>query len=305
MKHRILNTVRDYFMMTVGVVLFTLSWGLFIIPNGMSAGGVTGVCTIIQLITNGAVPASISYAVINALLLLAGFAILGKGFGLKTIYCIVIASLMLELWSRMPVWQALEGNFLYVPEKALIPVIAGLIEAVGIQIIFNHGGSTGGTDILALAINKYWPITPGKLYMYSDAIVIACILFVPGKNFSDMIYGYIMMFTFSMALDLMMLGRQSTVKLLVFSEKYQEIADYINKTLDRGVTVINATGWYTGKDKKVLLVLVRRRQLKEIEKFVKEIDSRAFMTVSKTSAVYGEGFEEIKTGLKKKINNEN
>ncbi|MCQ2173711.1 MAG: YitT family protein [Bacteroidales bacterium] len=302
---RFLKILYDYVAMLFGAVIFTMAWGLFVIPNGMSAGGVTGMSAIIQFISAGKIPASVSYAVINAILLLAGFAVLGKGFGVRTVFCVIISSVLLELWSRMPAWQAVDGNFLYIPERVLIPLIGGLLESLGIMIIFNHGGSTGGTDIVALAVNKYWPITPGKLFLYVDAIIIACILFVPGKSFSDMIYGYIMMFTFSMALDLMMLGRQSTVKLLVFSEKYEEIAEYINKTLDRGVTVINATGWYTGKDKKVLLVLVRRRQLKEIEKFVKEIDSRAFMSVSKTSAVYGEGFEEIKTGIKKKLNNGN
>lgn len=300
MKNKTVNVILDYFAMTVGVVLYTLAWGCFVVPNGMSSGGVTGLCTILQMLTNGRITVGVSYAVINVFLLLGGFAILGKGFGLKTIFCIAVSSVLLEFWSYFPALQAVEGNFLYVPEKFMVPVIAGLIEAVGVQLIFSRGGSTGGTDIVALVVNKFWPMTPGKLYMMTDVFIIACILFVPGKTFSDMIYGYIMMFTFSMTLDLIMMGRQSSVKLLVFSDKYEEIADFINRNMKRGVTVLRAEGWYTKADKNVLLVVLAKRQLRAVEKAVKRIDPKAFMTVSKTAAVYGEGFEQIKTGLPQK-----
>lgn len=298
-----INVILDYSAMTMGVVLYTLAWGCFVIPNGMSSGGVTGLCTILQMLTGGRITVGVSYAVINVFLLLAGFAILGKGFGLKTIFCIVVSSVLLEFWTYFPAMQSIEGNFLYVPEKFMVPIIAGLIEAIGVQLIFSRGGSTGGTDIVALVINKFWPMTPGKLYMMTDVFIIACILFVPGKTFSDMIYGYIMMFTFSMTLDLIMMGRQSSVKLLVFSDKYEEIADFINRNMKRGVTVLRAEGWYTKSDKNVLLVVLAKRQLRAVEKAVKSIDSKAFMTVSKTAAVYGEGFEEIKAGLPTKKKN--
>lgn len=304
MKAKFLNTLYDYLFLIGGVLLYTISWGCFMIPNGMSSGGLTGLCTILQMLTGGKITVGVSYAAFNVVLLLIGFSILGKGFGIKTIFCIALSSVLLELWAHLPVAQALPGNFLFVPEKPLVPIISGLCEAIGVQMIFTHGGSTGGTDIVALITSKYWPITPGKLFMYIDLFIIACILFVPGRTFSDMIYGYIMMFTFSMTLDLIMMGRQSSVKLLVFSDKDEEIAEFIGNNMKRGVTILKARGWYTQSDKNVLLVVLAKRQLRAVEKAVKFIDPKAFLTVSKTAAVYGEGFEEIKTGIRKQNNKE-
>lgn len=300
MKRKILKTISDYLIITVGTVFFTFAWECFVIPNGMSAGGLTGLCTILQFATNDAIPVSISYPALNVLFLAVAFLILGRGVGLKTIYCIVVCSIMFKVWELFPGLHSVEGNFLYIPERFLIPVIAGVIEAFGLQMIFSRGGSSGGTDIIALIINKYFPIPPGRLFMYLDIVIIGSIAFLPEKGFSDMIYGYLMMITFSVALDAMLLGRQSSVKVLVFSQKFELIADRINKEMDRGVTVLKAMGWYTKSDKDVLLVILRQRQLRQVEKIIKSVDSKAFMTVSRTSAVYGEGFEEIKTGLKVK-----
>lgn len=298
MKRKALKVLEDYLMLILGIVLYTACWGIFIVPNGLSAGGVTGLCVIIQMATAGTIPVSVSYAVINAVLLIIAFAILGKGFGIRTVFCIVLSSLLLEFWSLIPSVHAVEGHFLYVPERFLLPIIGGVLEAISINIIFSRGGSSGGTDILAIIINKYWPVSLGTVFMIFDCVIIASILLIPGKTFSDMIYGYIMMVTFSMMLDFLTLGRQSSVKILVFSEKYAKIADHIIYKLDRGVTVLRAQGWYTKNDKNVLLIIVRKRQLRELQADIKAIDPRAFMTVSPTSGVFGEGFEEIKTGMK-------
>lgn len=299
MKHKFIDTLKDYSVLSVGVVLYTFVWGCFVIPNGMTAGGLTGLCTILQFATKGLIPVSISYAALNVIFLTAAFFILGTGFGFKTIYCIILSTILFEVWALLPGLHSLEGNFLYVPERFLIPIIGGLVEAFGLQLIFSRGGSSGGTDIIALVVNKYFPVSPGKLFMYLDFVIIGSILLLPGKGFSDMIYGYLMMITFSISLDLMLMGRQSSVKLLVFSQNYKLIADRIMKEMDRGVTVIQATGWFTKTQKNVLLVIIRQRQLRQLERIVKSEDPKAFITVSRTSTVYGEGFEQIKTGLKK------
>ena len=153
---------------------------------------------------------------------------------------------------------------------------------------------------MALIVNKFWPVSPGKVFFFVDLFIIASILLVPGKNFQDMIYGYIAMVTFSVGIDYMLLGSKSTVQILVFSQQYQKIADYIIKDMDRGVTALNAIGWYTKEEKKVLLILVRKSQLPMLTKAIKSIDRKAFVSVSPASGVYGEGFEEIKTGLNRK-----
>ena len=173
-------------------------------------------------------------------------------------------------------------------------------DLVVIGLILHYGGSTGGTDIVALIVNKFWPVSLGKSYFYMDIFIIASILFLPGKSVQDMIYGYIAMITFSYMVDFMLLGRKSTVQVLIFSEKYEKIADYIIKSMDRGVTALKSVGWYTKQDKNVLLVLVRKTQLSDLTRVVKELDKNAFMSISPASGVYGEGFEEIKTGFTKK-----
>ena len=149
-------------------------------------------------------------------------------------------------------------------------------------------------------MNKFWPLSPGKVYLYSDVFIIASVLLIPGKTFEDMIYGYIAMITFSFMLDFVLLGSKSTVQVLVFTQKYEQMADYIMKNMRRGVTVLKAVGWYTRTEKNVLLILVRKSQMPELSKGIKAIDDKAFVSVSPASSVYGEGFDELKTGIPKK-----
>ena len=202
----------------------------------------------------------------------------------------------------------MENWYIFFDNKLLLVVVASCIESYGISLVLDHGGSTGGTDIVALIINKFWPVSLGTVYLCCDVFIIASVLLVPGKTLEDMVYGYVAMIIFSVFVDWVTLGRKSTWQLLVFSEKYEQIADYIIKELDRGVTALNAVGWFTKNEKKVLLILVRKNQLHNLTKVIKNIDPKAFISVSSASTVYGEGFDEIKTGvsiknLKKKKNN--
>jgi len=277
-----------------------MAWDSFMIANNIASGGLTGGCAIVQFATNGAIPVEYSFILANALLLLVGFLVLGKGFGFKTIYVIALPTFLFHFLPGLDFLKSLPGRPLYVDEKVLIPIIGGVLEAVGVGMIFIKGGSTGGTDVLALIINKFWPVSPGKVYVCTDIFIIASILLVPGKTFQDMIYGYIAMVTFSVGIDYVLLGNKSTVQILVFSHKYSEIADYIIKEMDRGVTALDAIGWYTKEERKVLLILVRKAQLPMITKAIKNIDHKAFVSISPASGVYGEGFEEIKTGISRK-----
>ena len=299
-KKKILTILTDYLVLTLGVVIFTIAWESFMIPNGMSSGGLMGLCTVIEYATGGKILASYSYLAINSLLILLSVLALGIGFGFKTLYCIALSALLLKVFDGMDVLHAVPGHFLYVPERVLIPIIAGVLEAVGIGLILRHGGSSGGTDIMALMINKYWPVSLSKVFLISDFFIITAILFLPGRAFGDMIYGYEMMVTFSLVIDVMMVGQKSSVQLMVFSEKYGEIADYIIGVMDRGATVLKAQGWYTKKDKNILLIMIRQKELPELTRVIKQIDHRAFMSVTQAGSVYGEGFEEIKAGLSRK-----
>ncbi len=295
-KNKLLDILYDYGVLTVGILLFCVGWTSFIIPNGMISGGVTGLSTILDYLTNGAIPQYISYFVINAVLLVLGFMVLGKGFGFKTIYAVLVSTVFFKILA-MP-----EFAFLAVKmdDKFIMSVLGGLFAAVGIGMVILRGGSTGGVDILGMIINKYWPVSLGKVYIYCDLIIIASIVLVPGKTIEDMIYGYITMVTFSFAIDQVVLGRKSSVQILVFSAKYKEVGDFMITELDRGVTALNSVGWYSNSEGKVLLVIARKNQLNNIVKHVKEIDPHAFISVSQANSVYGQGFEEVKSGIKGK-----
>ena len=301
-RRKLLSTVKDYLVLTVASFLFAFAWEGFMIPNGMSAGGMMGLCTIVQYATGGFIQAQYSYIVINAVLIIVAVLAMGIGFGFKTIYCIVVSSLAMGLVGSLDFLHSASGEFLFIQERVLIPVFAGAIEAIGIGLILRYGGSTGGTDIISLMVNKYWPISLSMIYLVTDVIICSLLLFLPEKNFSDMCYGLEELVVFSLMIDIVVGGKRSSYQLLVFSEHYKEIADHIITNMDRGVTLLKAQGWYTKKDKDVLLILINQKELPSLTRVIKEVDPRAFMSISPTNNVYGEGFEEIKTGvsLKKK-----
>lgn len=297
---KVLNVLWDYFLMTMGTLVFVMAWTSFIQPNNLASGGLTGLTTILDYATKGLIPMDFTYALLNVLLLVAGFLFLGKAFGFKTIYVIGLSSLL--FWILPEYFPQLEVRD---PElsKLMVALIGGAMESAGIGLILLRGGSTGGTDIVAMILNKYWPISPGKVYLYSDVFIVASLLLIPaeqGGGLVNMIYAYVVMLTFSFGVDYVILGQKSSVQLLVFSKKYKEIADHIIYDVQRGVTALQSVGWYSQQDSKVLLIILRKHQMQEVINEIKRIDKDAFVSVSSANSVYGEGFEEIKTGLKLK-----
>jgi len=284
------KTVRAYLILVLGCFIYALAWTQVFVPNGLVSGGITGLCTVIQYGTG--FPMGISYAIFNAVLLIMGFLVLGRSFGVRTIFSLAVITFFLEILPGFELPQ------LHLKDGVLIPIIASFMEAIGISMMIFCGGSSGGTDIIALIINKFHPVSLGKVYMVLDIAIIASVMLVPGKTVDELVYGYIAVVAFSLSLDYITLGRKSSVQMFVMSERYAKIADYINKDLERGVTALNSIGWYTQQEKKVLLIYVRRRELSELTENIKAIDPKAFVTVAPVSNVFGEGFEQIKSGFK-------
>lgn len=299
-KKKVLLTIFDYIVITIGVVLFVMAWQSFLLPNHMIDGGLTGASALLSMVTG--ISVDIYYFGINVLLLVLAWFILGQGFGIKTIYAIIISTILFRVLGdeSMRFLWSVEGEALYVGDGILVPIIGGLLEAVGLALIILRGGSTGGTDILALIVNKFWPITIGRFYLIADFIVITLLIFVPGHCFTDVVYGYITMGVCSYVLDLILLGKDSAVQIHIFSDHLTEIGDFINRDMGRGVTALKAVGWYTQQDRQVLMVMLRKNELPELVKAVKEIDNKAFVTVVPANNVYGEGFDEMKTGIGKR-----
>lgn len=296
-NNKVLMILWDYFLMTVGSLIFCMAWTSFLIPNGLASGGLTGLCTIIQYGTG--IPVGWTYPVINLILLIMGFLVLGKAFGIKTIFVIALTSVLFEVLPKFPQFEVL------MEEKFLVALVGAAMESVGLGLVLLRGGSSGGTDIVAMIINKYWPVSPGRVYLLTDIFIIASLLFVPGKGLVDMIYAYVVMLGFSFGVDFVLLGNKSSVQILVFSSKYNEIADHIINDVHRGVTALQSVGWYSKKDSKVLLIVARKYQMNGVVNEIKNIDKKAFISVSTAMSVYGEGFEEVKTGIRIKKDKSN
>lgn len=287
---QILKGIKEYLIITLGILLYVFSWTAFLIPKGIAGGSSTGLATVIQFATNGLIPVSASYLVINFVLIALGTIILGRGFGAKTIFSIVMATIFFEY---VPEYIPYVSD---VQEPFINAILGGTISALGIYLVFSQGGSTGGTDIVALIVNKFHEVAVGKVYLLCDLVIVSSIFFLPGKSLSDVVYGYLQMISFSFAVDLLLTGSKQSVQLLIFSGKYSEIADALVQNANLGVTSIKGTGWYSKAEGNILIVVARKNRLADITRTVKGIDQKAFISVTQVMSVYGRGFEQLKEG---------
>lgn len=293
---KILSTLKSYLIITLGLFCYTLAWTIFLIPNGLVGGGVTGISTIIQYCTGFNV--SYSYLLINLVLILLALKTLGAGFGRKTIYAIVVTTIFLRVVPSL-ISPSFINDFALTNGKLLCAIIGGSLSGLGIAITFSEGGSSGGTDIIALIINKYRAISPGKVLMVLDFIIIGSSLLIPsdnnfGSRIAIVVYGYVTTGMFSFTVDTVISGTKQCVQICIFSEKYEEIANRISKEANRGVTVLHGMGWYSKQEKKVLLVVARKHDSPFILHLVREVDSNAFITEASVMGVFGQGFDQIK-----------
>ena len=285
MNNKTFKIIKEYGVMAFALALYVFSWTAFLIPNGITAGGVTGLSTILNFAFG--LPISLTYLVLNAVLLIAGTIIMGKGFGFKTIFCVLVSSLYFQLFPSIPWVSDIDDNLIN-------SIIGGAMSAAGIAIVFSQGGSTGGIDIIALVINKYREVSPGRVFMFADLIIISSILFLPGKTLQDLVYGYVVTFAFSYTVDYILTGSKQSVQMLIITNKYEELANKLCYEMDKGVTAINSIGWYKKSESMIIMVVTRKDSMYEVMSTVKEIDQHAFLTVSTVMGGDGEGFEEVK-----------
>lgn len=309
-KRNPLIVFKEYALITLGISIYVLAWTVFLLPNNLIGGGITGVSSIIQYATHGVIKAGYSYFVINTGLVIAALLILGRGFGGKTVYAIILASVGLNVLQGV-VPRDIVQTLAIDNGKLMCTIMGGIIVGFGIGITMTQGGSTGGTDIIALIVNKYRNVSPGKMLLAMDVVIMLSSMLVPSytasgelmpfaEKFTTVIYGFILTTICSTVLDMYISGSRQSVQLFIFSQKYDEIADAINNDLHRGVTVLNGKGWYTKKDAQVLVVVTRKADLTSFLKYIKAIDPGAFVSVSSVTGVYGKGFDTFKTPVKKK-----
>ncbi|MBR1576544.1 MAG: YitT family protein [Bacteroidales bacterium] len=308
--NKVLVTAKEYLLITVGILSYVLGWTIFLVPNNLVGGGVTGLASIIQYATGGTVKIGYSYFAINVVLLIAALFLLGRSFGTKTVYAILLASVGLNVFQTV-IPQDIVQTLAIDNGKLMCVIIGGLMAGVGIGITISQGGSTGGTDIIALIVNKYRNVSPGRMILSMDVVIILSSLLVPSytpagdlvpftEKIITVVYGLILITVCSTVLDLYLSGSKQSVQVFVLSHKYQEIADTITHDLHRGVTAMEGKGWYTQTQMQVLMVITRKTDLKILLKMIKSIDPDAFLSVSSVTGVYGKGFETIKLSQSKK-----
>lgn len=293
-RDKFVAEARAYMLITFGLLIYTFAVTAFLAPHRMVGGGVTGISTIIYFLSGEVIPIGYSYFVINFLLVAIAIKILGPRFGFKTIYAIFMSSFLLSVFQSFIHDPLLEDKF-------MCAVIAGIMCGAGIGISLANGGSTAGTDIVAMIINKYRNISPGKIIMYIDVFIIGCSYFIgensmvdPTAKIATIIYGYVVMGVNSYTIDLVFTGQMQSVQFLIFSMKYKEVADLITHDLKRGVTVVDCQGWYTGEARKMLIVVARKSEMQNIMRVTKLADPDAFLTMNTVMGVYGRGFDTLR-----------
>jgi uncharacterized membrane-anchored protein YitT (DUF2179 family) len=290
-----LKIIKAYIVISIGIFIYAFAWKAFLIPNEITGGGVAGIATVLYFVSDETISTGITILIINAVLLTIAFYVLGKGFGAKTIYGVVFLSLMFS-FLKSP--ESISSQF-NESDRLICAIIGGILSGVGVVLTFRQGGSTGGTDIVAMILNKYYNTTPGKVFLYCDMVIIGLSYFI-NQKIHTIIYGYVMMGVFSYTVDLLLSGNKQSVQILIFSRKYREIADSVVCLKKRGVTALDATGWYTQESTKVLIVLVRKHELNDVYRIIKSIDPDALISVAHVMGVFGKGFDIIKTSKRKK-----
>ena len=308
LKRSIGTILKEYGMITVGVVSYALGWTIFLLPNNLIGGGVSGFASILYYATG--LSMGVTYFIINILLLIIGTRILGTGFGGKTIYAIIMTSVMLSIMPKI-IPSDFIHEFALSNGKIICTFLGGIIAGFGIGLSISQGGSTGGTDIIALLWCRFHPASPGRVILIIDVGIIISSLLFPSYtetgellSFADklavVVYGLIQVTVSGYAIDLYLSGSKQSVQAFIFTKKVSEMADAIAFDMKRGVTVIPAKGWYSKEERQVLMVVTRKTDLNLLLRYVKNIDPDAFLSVSTVMGVYGQGFDTIKVKSNKK-----
>lgn len=275
---------RSFLIMFLGLLLFSFGWTFFLIPAKITGGGVSGIGALLYYATG--IPVGVFYFVVNAILVVFAIRSLGPAFGKKTIVNMAIISVLLTVLQNVIKEPIIDDVF-------LSSVLGGICGGVGLGLVFSEGGSTGGTDIIAMLITKHHRISPGRIIMYCDVIIISSSWFLfhsPEK----LVYGYVTMWVSSYALDAFLNGANQSTQIMICSSEWEKIKNHIINENHRGVTILEGTGGYTNKPVKVLITVVRKRESSAIFKTIKNIDRNAFISMGSVMGVYGEGFDPLK-----------
>lgn len=305
-KHKydsLMNDAKDYLMILVGLAFYAIGFTAFILPYKIVIGGMAGLGTLVYFATGGFIPVAVTMYGVNILLILCGFKVLGRAFTMRTIFGATGISVMIG---------AIEAYFMSRPplieDTAMSIILGGILCGLGIGTIYIHNGTSGGTDIVAALVTKVSNVSVGRTLMIVDMSIVALTFFLPFDGTLEervqntvprIIYGWIIIFLYSYITDMLINTNRQATQFIIFSNKWQEIADHVNQEAHRGVTVVDAVGWYSKHQVKMLMVWCRKIESVTIFRIVKSIDPDAFITQAPANGVYGKGFDTMKVKIKK------
>ena len=276
---------KDYITIVIGISMFAIGFLGFIVPNEIVAGGLGGVSLLLRYTLN--IPVSVTFFVVNAILVVIAWFVLGKQYVMKTLFGVVTVIILMAIAERFITEALISAD----------PLMASIIGAIccgaGLGLVYSVNGSTGGTDIVGAVITKFRYISMGRGLMYVDVVIILG-SFLIFQSLEKVIYGFIIVSVMYTTADMVINGARQSVQFIIFSKKYDEIASHINSELGRGCTVVDGVGWYSQEPSKVLIVLARKTESTSIFRIVKGIDEDAFISQSNVVGVYGKGFDQMK-----------
>ncbi|MBR2116321.1 MAG: YitT family protein [Alistipes sp.] len=296
-KSRIFTTVKEYFLMTVGMFCYAFGWIGCILPAKCMGGGASGLSLLIYYATGETISIGVMVFIINAILLLIAGFIVGWKFGIKTIFCVCMLSFAMS--TMQEIFTLPDGTIMdifHLNDRLLSTMLGAIFSGVGVAMSFAQGGSTGGVDIVAMIINKYRTISYGKIVRTIDSTIIAAALLLPASaqiGIDGVIYGFVMTAAFSYVVDMLMTGNQQSNQIMIVCQDYKAMADAMNNTAHRGATVIDAKGWYTKNQHNIVMVVCRKRDTPTILKIAQSVDPDAFITIGSVMGVYGKGFDAL------------
>ena len=283
-RSKITSVLRSHAIITFGLLCIAFGWCAFLIPSNVTGGGVSGIAAIVYFATG--FPPGVTYLLVNTALILAAMKLVNMSLGLKSIYGVVVFSLLLGVFTPIFTEPLVSDTF-------LATVVGAILSGIGSGIVFTQGGSAGGADLIAMMITHQRNISPGRVIMMVDVVVISSSFFI-FQSLERMIYGYCVMVVSSYVVDFVLAGSKQSYQLFIFSDKYEEVAANIFTNVKRGLTLVDAQGWYTRKPTKMIMVIVRKYEVTDVFKAIKEIDPEAFISMGDVMGVYGKGFDTMK-----------
>jgi len=279
--------IKEYLLIMLCSIPYAIVVNHILVPHAIVGGGLTGFCEIIYFASHRVIPIWASSATINLLLLITAFFTIGRRYVLRTLYGVF----WLTIWLKViPV-----PDVPVITDPFMAVVLGGIFNGTALGIVFLNNGSTGGTDIVAMIVNKYQHLPMGRVLLICDIVAISCGYFLPEvRSLEKVLFGLCYTFISSTAVDWIMNRMRQSVQFFIFSKKYQQIADSLIHELHRGVTYLSAEGGYSGEQYKVITTIARQHDSAKIFRIVRDIDPNAFVSQSQVRGVFGEGFDRLK-----------